>query len=64
MSEKDIAKEILEERIDLGFVIIKGLVEKHKLKLSDYELIDLSVRCGINLAIEKNKSYRMSKIPR
>lgn len=60
----DITNEIMEERIQIGIDMVKRLVNKNKLKLSDYEVMDLAVRVGASLFIEKNKSYRASQIPR
>lgn len=54
----------MEERIEIGLKMITGLVSRNNLKLSDYEKMDLAMRCGMALFIEKNKSYRASKIQR
>lgn len=63
MAEKeDLANTILKERIIIGAGIVEELIKKYSWKLSDYEKADLSVRMGINLAIEKNKNFRTSQI--
>lgn len=64
MAKEDLANVILEERINIGAEILGRLIEKFKWKLSDYERADLSVRMGINLAIEKNKTFRTTQIDR
>lgn len=64
MAKEDIANTIMEERIQIGLDIIKGLSEKNNKKLTDFEQMDLAVRVGASLFIEKNKAYRVSQISR
>jgi len=62
MEDKDsLINTIMSERIVTGLNIIRGIVEKNNLKLSDYEMIDLACRVGASLFIEKNRAYRDSK---
>jgi len=62
--ETETVNKIMEERIQIGLDMTKKIVTNNNLKLSDYELMDIAVRCGMSLFIEKNKSYRASKIKR
>ena len=60
----EITIKILEERFQIGIEMTKKIMATNKLKLTDFEVADLGLRVGQSLFIEKNKSYRMSQIPR
>lgn len=64
MAQNDLTNTIMEERIQIGLDIVKRISEKNSLKLSNFEQMDLAVRIGASLFIEKNKSFRASQIQR
>lgn len=52
----------MEERIQIGLEIIEKICANNKKNLTDAEKMDLAVRVGQGLFIEKNKSYRSQQI--
>lgn len=61
MTDK-ITNEIMEERIQIAIGMTKKIAVENNLKLTDYEVMDIAVRIGNALFIEKNKSFRASKV--
>lgn len=64
MLETEMVNKIMEERIEIGLKMITAIAKRNDLELSAYERMDLACRVGASLFIEKNKSYRASKINR
>ena len=62
MAKEDLINTIMAERIEIGLKIIEDICESTKKKLSDFEKMDLAVRCGNALFIEKNKSFRVGQM--
>jgi len=64
MGQNDLTNTIMEERIQIGLGIVERICAKNKKNLTDFEKMDLAVRVGASLFIEKNKSFRASQIKR
>jgi hypothetical protein len=59
-TEREIAKEIMHERMMDGIELVESIAKKHNFQLSEPLLIK-GIECGISLFIQKEQARRFNK---
>ncbi len=57
---QDITYTIFEERLDFALDMIKKKVDKHQLKVSNFEILEIATRIAQSLFIQKETARRVS----